>query len=169
MRRALTATVLGGLLLTAATACSGDAETPAAAPTWATPSAEQTSPAPDYSADTKRVCAEVEKIFDKDMESFGTELGKMIAYKEAKATAEAEAAEKAAKKELKDIGAKVRKETAAAQDPELKDAGATSASRFAKSAADAKLFDGIKSTKDLDRVMESQMTVWLTPVAGPCA
>ena len=32
-----------------------------------------------------------------------------------------------------------------------------------------KLFDKIKSTKDLDKVLEGEMTNWLTPVAGYCA
>ena len=101
--------------------------------------------------------------------TFGTQLGKMIAYKEAKETAEADKAETAAKKQLKDVGVKVRKETAAAQDPELKTAGATSASKFEKSAADTKFFDGIKTTKDLDKTIEAKMTDWLSPVAGYCA
>jgi hypothetical protein len=167
MRRAFLAVALGGVLA-AATACSSDAE-PAAAPAATTPSVEVTSPAPDYTANTKLVCGKVEKIFDTELEGFGTQIGKMIAYKEAKQSDEAEKAEKAAGKELKDIGAKVRKETAAAQDPELKTAGATSAAKFAKSATDTKFFDGIKTTKDLDKTIEAKMTEWLTPVAGYCA
>ena len=167
MRRAFLAVALGGVLLASA-ACSSDAETPAAAPAAATPLAAAT-PAPDYSANTKLVCGKVEKIFNDDLEGFGTQVGKMIAYKEAKQTADAEKAEKAAGKELKEIGAKVKKATAAAQDPELKTAGASSAAKFTKSATDAKFFDSIKTTKDLDRVIEAKMAEWLTPVAGYCA
>ena len=168
MRRAFLAVALGGVLLASA-ACSSDAETPAAAPAAATPLAAATTAAPDYSANTKLVCGKVEKIFNDDLEGFGTQVGKMIAYKEAKQTADAEKAEKAAGKELKEIGAKVKKETAAAQDPELKTAGASSAAKFTKSATDAKFFDSIKTTKDLDRTIEAKMTEWLTPVAGYCA
>jgi hypothetical protein len=167
MRRAFLAVALGGVLLASA-ACSSDAETPAAAPAAATPLAAATPP-PDYSANTKLVCGKVEKIFNDDLEGFGTQVGKMIAYKEAKQTANAEKAEKAAGKELKEIGAKVKKATAAAQDPELKTAGASSAAKFTKSATDAKFFDSIKTTKDLDRTIEAKMTEWLTPVAGYCA
>ena len=171
MRRAFLAVTLGGLL--AAGACSSDAEAPAAAPAAAsaatTPSAEVTSAPPDYSANTKLICGKVEKIFDVELADFGTQIGKMIAYKEAKQTAEAEKAEKAARKELKDIGAKVKKATTVAQDPALKSAGATSAAKFVKSASDAKFFDSIKTTKDLDRIIEAKMTEWLGPVAGYCA
>jgi Zn-dependent oligopeptidase len=171
MRRALLAATLGGLLLSG-TACSSDGDakpeagttTAAAAPTTA-----PTSPPPDYTANTKKVCAKLDKIFDAELEDFGTEIGKMIAYKEAKQTDNAEAAEKAAGKQLKDVGAKIKRETAAAQDPELQQAGAASAAKFTKSATDSKLFDKIKSTKDLDKVLQTQMTTWLTPVAGYCA
>jgi hypothetical protein len=169
MRRALLAVALGGALLTA-TACSGGGDDPAAAePAWTTPSAAPASPAPDYTANNELVCGKVQKIFTDDVKAFGTEMGRMIARKEAKETADAEKAEKAAGQRLKDIGAKVRKETAAAQDPELKVAGATSAAKFTRSAADAKFFDGIKTTKDLDRAIQSKLTDWMSPVSGYCA
>jgi hypothetical protein len=172
MRRAILAVALGGVLMTGA-ACdsTGDADTTAAsAPSAAAiPSSEPASPAPDYSANTKLICGRVQKIFAKDLAGFGTQVGKMIAYKEAKQTADAKQAQKAAGAELKDVGAKVRKETAAAQDPQLRQAGATSAAKFVKTAGDATFFDKIKTTKDLDRVIERQMTEWFTPVAGFCA
>jgi hypothetical protein len=168
MRRALLAVALGGALLTA-TACSGGDDSAAAEPAWSTPSAEPAGPAPDYSANTELVCGKVQKIFTDDVKAFGTEMGRMIARKEAKAAADAEKAEKAAGQRLKDIGAKVRKETAAAQDPELKTAGATSAAKFTRSATDAKFFDGIKTTKDLDRAIQSKLTDWMSPVSGYCA
>ena len=108
-------------------------------------------------------------MFNSDLETFGTQLGRMIAYKEAKQAPEAETARKAASKELKDVSAKVRKETAAAKDPELREAGAVSATKFAKSAADKAFFDRIKTTKDLDRTQASTMPDWMDPVAGLCA
>ncbi len=173
MRRAFLALALGGVLLSAA-ACDSDAESTstAAAPTATATTAASAAPlstGPDYSANTKLVCGKVEGVFTKDLETFGSHLGKMIAYKEAKQSAEAEKAEAAAKKQLKDVGAKLRKETAAADDPALVMAGQTSAAKFTKSAADTKFFDGIKSTKDLDRTIEAKMTDWLSPVAGYCA
>ena len=83
MRRAFLAVALGSVLLTA-TACDSDAETPAAAPAASTPSPAATIAEPDYSANTKLVCGKVEKVFDADLESFGTQMGKMIAHKEAR-------------------------------------------------------------------------------------
>jgi peroxiredoxin family protein len=168
MRRALLAVALGGVLL-ATTACSSDDKSPAAAPAASTPSTAASIAGPDYPANTKLVCGKVEKVFDADLDIFGTQMGKMIAHKEAKQTAEADKAEKAAATGLKNIAAKVRKETAAAEDPELKTAGEASATKFAASAADTKFFDAIKTTKDLDKTIEGKMTDWLSPVAGYCA
>jgi hypothetical protein len=168
MRRAFLAVALGGLLLTA-TACDSDAQPTAAAPAPATPSSAPTSSAPDYSANTKLVCGQVAAIFRNDLDSFSTEMGRMIARKEAKATADAEKAEKAAATALKTAGAKLKKTTAAAQDPVLRSYGAESAAKLTKSAADGKFFDGIKTSKDLDRRIEAKLVDWMNPVTGFCA
>ena len=171
MRTALLAVSLSGLLLAGA-ACSSDngPETLAEGPVAETPATVTTTvPAPNYYANTRKVCASLDKIFDADVAQFGTAMGKMIAYKEAKQADEAEQARKAASKELKEVGAKVRKETSAAEDPDLKQAGAVSATKFAKSAADKALFDKVKTTKDLDRTLATRMPDWMDPVAGLCA
>jgi hypothetical protein len=172
MRTALLAVTLGGLLLTGAACSSGDngSETLAEAPVAETPAtATTTVPAPNYYASTRKVCAALDKIFDADVAQFGTAMGKMIAYKEAKQADEAEQARKAASKELKEVGAKVRKETAAAEDPDLQQAGAVSATKFSRSAADKALFDKVKTTKDLDKTLAAKMPDWMDPVAGLCA
>jgi hypothetical protein len=168
MRRAILAVALGGVLLTGA-ACSSDAKSSDSAAATHTPSTAPTSAAPDYSDNTKLVCDKLQKIFNTDLEGFGTQVGKMIAYKEANQAPEAAKAQQAAGLQLKNVGAKVKQETAVAQDPELQTAGATSAAKFTKSAADEKFFARIKTTKDLDRTIEAQMNEWLTPVAGYCA
>jgi hypothetical protein len=172
MRTALTALALAGLLLTGAACSSGDngSETLAEAPVAEPPATSTTTvPAPNYYANTRKVCAALDKIFDADVAQFGTAMGKMIAYKEAKQADEAEQARKSASKELKEVGAKVRKETAAAEDPDLKQAGAVSATKFSKSAADKALFDKVKTTKDLDKTLAAKMPDWMDPVAGLCA
>jgi hypothetical protein len=168
MRRALLAVALGGVLLTGA-ACDSAAKTDKTAAPAPTPSAEPSSAGPDYSADTKAVCDKLSTVFNDDLEAFGTQVGKMIADKEAKKAPEAAAAQKAAAAQLQAVGTKVRDTTATAQDPDVRTAGAASADKFAKSATDAAFFDRIKSTKDLNRTLEAQMTEWLTPVAGYCA
>ena len=172
MRTALIAVSLGGLLLTGAACSSGDngSEPVTQAPVAEAPAtATTTVPAPNYYANTRKVCTALDKIFDADVAQFGTAMGKMIAYKEAKQADEAEQARKAASKELKEVGAKVRKETSAAEDPDLKQAGAVSATKFSKSAADKALFDKVKTTKDLYRTMAAKMPDWMDPVAGLCA
>lgn len=168
MRRALLAMALGGIVLTGA-GCSSDAHpTDAAAASSAPPFVDPSSAAPDYTANTKLVCGKLEKVFNDDLAGFGTQLGKMIAYREAGQTAEADKAKKAAASELKGVGDKVKTETAAAQDPELQMAGAASAAKFLASANDPAFLDKIKTPKDVDRYLQAQMTTWLTPVAGFC-
>ena len=167
MRRALAAVAIGGVLLTGA-ACSSDEKPSAAAAPSPTPSAAPSPTGPDYTANTRQVCDKLQTIFNDDIAAFGTQIGKMIADKEAKKAPEAAAAQKAAQAQLKAVGEKVRTETSAALDPELQEAGATSADKFAKSAADTKFFDAIKTTTDLNKTIQAQMTEWLNPVAGYC-
>jgi hypothetical protein len=170
MRRALTAATLGALLLSGMAACTGkEDDTGAAGTTPAATTAAPASAGPDYSADTKKVCADVDKVFDTELEAFGTQVGKMIAYKEAKQTADADKAEKAASAKLKAIGDEVRDLTGKAQDPRLKEAGASSADQFLDTSSDSAWFDKIKTTKDLEKVIDTQMSEWLTPVTGYCA
>jgi hypothetical protein len=168
MRRALLAVALGGIVLTG-TGCRSDADpTSATTPSAAPSSIPSPSAAPDYTANTKAVCGKLEKIFNDDLAGFGTQLGKMIAYQEAGQTAEATKARNAAASELKGVAGKVKTETAAAQDPELRTAGAASAAKFLERANDPALLNKIKTPKDVDRYLQAQMTTWLTPVAGLC-
>lgn len=166
MRRALAAVAIGGVLLTGSACSSHDKPSAAASPS---PTPSPTPTGPDYSTNTALVCGKLRTIFSDDVAAFGTQMGKMIADKEAKAKPEAAVAQKAAQAQLKTVGEKIRTETSAALDPELQEAGGTSADKFATSAADTKLFDSIKSTADLTKVMQGQMAEWLTPVAGYCA
>jgi hypothetical protein len=172
MRSALLAVSLGGLLLSGA-ACGSDGDggnqTTFEVPETPPPATTDAVAAPDYSADTRKVCTAVNKVFHTDVAQFGTAIGKMIAHKEAKQADEAEQARKVAAQELKELAAKVRKETAVAKDPEIKAAGAVSATKFAKSAADKALFDRIKTTKDMDKALAAEMPNWMSPVAGLCA
>ncbi|GIF11161.1 hypothetical protein [Actinoplanes teichomyceticus] len=168
MRPAILA-VLAGVLLTGA-ACDSDAEVhetgAAAAPS---PTTAATSAAPDYSADTAEVCGRLDKVFTGELNDFGSAIGKMIAYKEAKQADKAAEAEKAAAAELRSAGGQIRKETSAALDPELKAAGESSARKLEASAKDRAYIKRIRSTTDLDRTLKPQLAEWLSPVAGYCA
>ncbi|BCJ43221.1 hypothetical protein GCM10010168_00370 [Actinoplanes ianthinogenes] len=165
MRPAILA-VLAGVLLTGA-ACDSDApvyETGAAAPaTTAT-----LPPPPDYSADTAKVCQQLDKVFTGELNDFGAAVGKMIAYKEAKKAPEATKAEKSAAAELQSAGGQIRRHTAAALDPQLKAAGETSARKLEASAKDHAYLKQIKTTADLDKTLKPQLAEWLSPVAGFC-
>ncbi|GID94935.1 hypothetical protein ACFQFC_25725 [Amorphoplanes digitatis] len=172
MRSALLGVTLCGLLLTgAACGSGGDSGTE---PIAEAPAVDVTTPAtaiaaPNYYENTRTVCAALDKIFDADVAQFGTAMGRMIAYKEAKQADEAELARKAASKELKEVGEKIRKETSKAEDPDLKEAGQVSATKFSKSAADKGLFDKVKTTTDLNKTLLAKMPDWMDPVAGLCA
>ncbi|MEV6297800.1 hypothetical protein AB0M02_00165 [Actinoplanes sp. NPDC051861] len=171
MRRAILAVLAGGVLLAGA-ACDSDADTseiaaPAATATPDTPA--PTTSAPDYTADTEQVCGRLKTVFSGALaDEFGAAMGKMIAQKEAKQTAEAAKAEKAAAAELKTVGAQIRKETAAAANPELQQAGETSATKLERSAKDRDYIEKVKTAKDLDRTLKGQIQEWLSPVAGFC-
>jgi hypothetical protein len=175
MRRAILAVFAGGALLTSA-ACGDDAKPDeVAAPTATTPAASAAAApdpsvaAPDYSSENVAICDRLDKVFNAEFKGFGEALGKMIAYKEAKATAEADKAEKQAAGELKAISTQIRKETANAADPELKAVAATSAQRIDASVKDLDYIEAIKTTKDLDNTLQKQITTWLSPVVGHCA
>ncbi|HWS34960.1 MAG TPA: hypothetical protein VN408_19750 [Actinoplanes sp.] len=173
MRRALLAVIAGGTLLTGA-ACDSDAETPQFTEP-VVPSSASVAPspsvslAPDYSANTAKVCGRVTGVVNAAFGEFGAELGRMIANKEAKETEAAEKAESAAAADLKAIGTKLRKETAAAEDPELAEAGETSAKKIEAAAKNRDYIQGLKSTKNLDTSLKDQIAEWLDPVSGYCA
>jgi len=170
MRRAILAVIAGGTLLTGA-ACDSDAKADpeAAAPTrTAATAAPSPSAAPDYSTSTKLVCDKLQTLYSVELRAFGTAIGKMVTYKEAKQTADAEKAETSAAGQLKAAATKIRKETAIAQDPDFQAAGKVSASKLESSATDRRYFDRVKSLTDLNKTVQAQFNEWLTPVAGYC-
>lgn len=166
MRRALLAAIAGGALLAGAYAC--DNNDPSAAAPAPAPAAPTTSPTPDYAADTALVCGEFQSIYSDEVRTLGASVGKMITYKEAKQTSDAKKAEDSAAAELKAIATKIRKATATAQNPELQAAGETSAAKLDASAKDHKYFAKVKTLKDFNNTIESQLNTWLTPVSGFC-
>ena len=170
MKRVLTATILGAVLLTGA-ACGTEATPTAATASAAATSAAATSAAPrpsaDYTADTKKVCNEVGKILDGDYDRFAEELGKMVTYQEAGDTAQAAKARASAQSQLTSIADGIREKTAVALDPQVKADGAEGAASIAASAANDESFTKIKSLKDLNS-LKAEMTKWLTPLAMHC-
>jgi uncharacterized protein (DUF305 family) len=171
MQRSIITLTLGGVLLTGA-ACGAKNE-PTAAPTTAAPTSASPSPsaAPspsDYTADTKRVCGQIEKMLESRMEAFGQQLGKMVAYREAGNTAQAQKAKTAAQKELATTATAIRQYTGAAQDPELWDAGKESAKNVEATAADAEFFRKFRNPRDLD-ALKAEVVTWLVPLAEFCA
>ncbi|MBL7254531.1 hypothetical protein [Paractinoplanes lichenicola] len=170
MRRALLAVLAAGVLLTGV-ACDSDsdADSTGAAPVTTSPSTAPSSAAPDYTANTKAVCAKLQTLYTVELRDFGTAMGKLITYREAKQQAEITKAEAAATTELKQVAAKIRKDTAAAQNPEFKAAGMTSAAKIEASAANKGFVKTVTTLPKLNSTIENQLKEWLSPVAGYCA
>ena len=190
MRSSIRSSVLAStasVLLLAISACENDptpktsattatATTSASASAPASADAVQPSPtktpakAASYAANTKKVCAKVDSLFEgAEVDRFAKELGRLILYKKAKKPAKANQARELAKKELKSLAASVRSNTAAAQDPQLKAAGEKSAASIEQSAADNAFFAKLKTIKDVNSNLTSEMTPWLTPLSVYCA
>jgi hypothetical protein len=168
MRRTLLAAGVGALLLSAS-ACGTAVSDSTAAPV-APGVSVSASPSADYTADTKRVCGEVDKLLDgKPMQKFAEELGRLIVYKEQGLHMKAEQARTDAGTRLDYLASGLRERTSAAKDPGLRAAGAESAASMEITAVDDAFFAKIESLKDMDTTLESEMTAWLAPVGTFCA
>ena len=167
MRRALLAVFAGSLLLPVA-ACDNDAKSTAEPTSTVTVPDDSLPPLPDYSVNTKKICAQLQTVYSGELRDFGTAMGQMVTFKEAKQTPDAAKAENQAAAKLKAAGAKIRQDTATAEDPDFQAAGKVSASKLESSATDRRYMDKVKSMADLNKTVQAQFTEWLTPVAGYC-
>ncbi|BCJ41179.1 hypothetical protein GCM10010168_45230 [Actinoplanes ianthinogenes] len=169
MRRTILAVTAGALLLTGA-ACGSKSDTTATPAATTAATTVSATPAADYTADTKKVCTDVTTLLGGDkMKKFGEELGKLIAYKQAKATAKAKQARTDAGTRLKAAATELNAITAKAQDPELKAAGAKIQQNMNASAADDTFFAKFKTEADISKALETEMTVWFTPMDSFCS
>ncbi|MFC7549771.1 hypothetical protein [Plantactinospora sp. GCM10030261] len=167
MRRGLVALTLSGVLAGLA-GCGSDGGSTDAGPSSAAPTSASPSPAAaDYTADTQKVCAELDTSLNAGVKAFGTGLGEMIAHREAGKTAEANKAKQAAQKRANDLATQVRTSTGAALDPDFQAAGAKAADAIAASAEDEAFFAGLKTEKDIT-ALESEVSNWVVPVAAYC-
>ena len=167
MRRALLAVFAGSLLLPVA-ACDNDAKSTAEPTSTVTVPDDSLPPLPDYSVNTKQICTQLQTVYSGELRDFGTAMGQMVTFKEAKQTPDADKAENQAAAKLKAAGAKIRQDTATAEDPDFQAAGETSAAKFEQSATDRKYFDRVKTLNDLNGTLQPQMAQWLTPVSAFC-
>lgn len=169
MRRVILAATIAGVVLTTA-GCGGDGNETSAGPsaTSASPS-PSASPTPtasaNYAADTKRICTEIERAIEAEMENFGEQVGKMVAYRQAGNTVRANEAKADAQAQLRAIAGRMRERTAVAQDPELKEAGQESAENMEASAADETFFTRVRTPEQLKKEAVS----WVVPLVEFCA
>jgi hypothetical protein len=167
MRRALLAVFAGSLLLPVA-ACDNNAKSKAEPVSTVTVPDDSLPPLPDYSVNTKQICGQLQTVYSGELRDFGSAMGQMVTFKEAKQAPDAAKAENQAAGKLKAAGAKIRQDTAGAEDPDFQAAGETSAAKFERSATDRKYFDRVKTMNDLNGTLEPQMAQWLTPVSAFC-
>jgi hypothetical protein len=167
MRRTILAAGVGALLVSGSV-CGTAASDPTAAP-GAPGVSVSASVSADYTADTKKVCGEVDKLLDgKPMQKFAEELGRLIVYKERGLTVNAEQARTDAGTRLDYLASRLRERTSAAKDPRLRAAGEQSANSMEITAVDDAFFAKIESLNDMDTTLESEMTGWLAPVGTFC-
>lgn len=158
----------GGAAFAAAAAAAAPAATAGAS--GAAPGATTPGRSEDFTADTRKVCAEVSGLLDNDkqLKGFATQLAALIVYREAKQTTRANQAQANAQRDLKSFAGVVRKHTAPAKDAELKAAGEEAADRIEKTAGDDAFFKKIKNMSSLETFLLAEMTAWLTPIATIC-
>jgi hypothetical protein len=179
MQRTVTAVAFGALVLTGS-ACTGGGPDGAESSATASPPAASAAgtaravatpgKAPDYAANTKKICTGIDRLLvGKQMDRFATELGTIILHTDAKDAAKANAARAGAQKELRALAGAVRKQTAAAKDPNLRAAGRKGAESIEGSAADRAFFARVKSVKTVEKVLEAEMISWISPFAMFCA
>jgi hypothetical protein len=165
MRRIIVVLAFAGVLAT--TAACGSESTPTGTAATASATTAAPSPTADYTADTKKVCDELDKMLDTGLDAFASNLGKMIGYRQAKQPELAAKAKAAAQQDLKEQAEALRKATMAAQDPKMQAAGEEAAKGMVTTAASDAFFDKLKDMDDLN-ALETEMTVWLAPLEFFC-
>jgi hypothetical protein len=159
---------LGGVLLIGAGCGSSSEPSTTPASSTAATSAAPSASAADYTADTKKVCADVEKVFAQDVNAFSDQLGKIFVYRQTGHPALADKAATAAQQKLKTMAATIEDKTAAAQDPDFRTAGQQAARNIRAVASNDKLFASLKDPK-LTTAQERRALDNLAKQTGPMA
>jgi hypothetical protein len=175
MRRAVP--VLIACLLFGATACgtarTGDqaATQPPVPPAASVPAGAGKAPAtpgvaPAALAETKQVCEAIGQVYTDNMGRFAGSLSSLVADRAdaAKARTSQERAQKALGTFATDVRTATQYSPAAARA-----AGKQAADRLGKAAGDDAYFAKIKTTKDVDRVLGTDLTKWLAPITEHCS
>jgi hypothetical protein len=168
MRRPLLIVTAGMIALTAA--CGTDrttGTTPAVQPAPGQAAASRPGAGAAPSLDPRSVfCPAVGEVYSAKLGPFAAALSRMATVPSG--SGEAEAARDEARTALGSFAAEIRSVTATATAAEARRAGAKVADTMVAKSADDKFFGGIRTGKDVEKVLATTVTGWLEPIDRYC-
>jgi hypothetical protein len=162
MRRAILSLVVGGVLLVAA-ACDSTPTTTPGGPPGPGQAAAQAS-----MADTRAMCENIGKVYGTNVGALASALGKLIGSPGPTGDG-AKTAKAQAQQALGSFADAIRTATQESHDPQVRSDGQQAADQLRSKASDAKLFDGIKTSNDLNTLIGPTLKDWLAPVMKHCS
>ena len=166
MRRAVLALLVGGALLTATACGTAKNATPNTAPNPGQATAVSAGAAPPVETTTKQWCESLGQVYNSNMGPFAESLTKMV---DGRKTGAAKATQDAAQKSLTSFAAAIRAATEGAVDPSLVQVGRQISDILKDKAKDEALFDKIKTTDDVNKLLGPTLKEWLAPLTSRCS
>lgn len=166
MRQAVQALIISGVLLSAG-AC-GTATNPAPGePGVGIGSATAPPPgARSAEASIRSSCEALGQVYGKNMAPLAEALTKLADTR--KQAGDDKAPKQQVQQALKAFAGSIRVATQNSQDPKLRTAGKQTADQLQAKAADAKLFNEVKTTEDVNKALGTTLKQWLSPVDQHC-
>lgn len=166
MRRAATALVVWGLLLTVA-GCSLSQNHASGQPGGGAQAATVDPSVQASLADTRSVCDAVGKAYSKNYATFASALSKLVSSRKGSATG-AKTAEMDAQSALRGFAEDLRGATATSTNTQVRTDGTQAADQLKAHADDATIFDKVKTTSDVQALLGPTMKGWLMPISNHC-
>jgi hypothetical protein len=168
MRRAVTALVVSGLLLTA-TGCSLSHNTASGQPVPGGAAAAPVNPSVSASlADTRSVCDAIGKVYSKDYAALATALSKLVSSRKGSPASAQSSSKQQAQEALRAFADDVRGATQTSTNDQVRTDGTQTADQLKAHADDGTLFDKVKSTGDMQNLLGPTMKGWLAPISNHC-
>ncbi|HEY0000531.1 MAG TPA: hypothetical protein VGB74_08760 [Actinoplanes sp.] len=157
MRRVVLSLAIGGVLLSAAACGTSRDDDKSATPNVAPASGAAAQPG---QVATKSACEALGAVYSKNMAPFAKSLTDVASGK---------GSPKSAQQSLKAFATAVRGATETSTDAQLRADGKQAADRLQAKAGDATFFSKIKTSKDVDTVLVTNLKEWLSPVSHHCS
>ena len=163
MRRAVTALALAVVLLTAAACGTDRSPQPATSGPVAAPAPAGSAPG---DAPVRALCETLGKAYSDHLGPFAEALSATVAGSTASRDANAQ---KQARQQLTGLADAITEATRGNPDKQVQADGVQAAEQIRKASADDGFFKKITSPDDVNKVMGTTMTTWLSPVARHCS